>query len=87
MKTFARLLALLTVCFPFPADAEELSTKDGIKTGAETIVNGAALVGILGATSQNNSDQTRIQPSGPPKTWGELGAMHKARPGVAEFGK
>ena len=64
--------------------AEEASHKEGIKTGAETIVNGAALIGFVGAMSGQKSNTGNERH---PKTWHELGDMQRAKPGVTEFGK
>jgi hypothetical protein len=84
MKISPIISLLLTLLSSSVSIAEETSNKDGTKTGAETVVNGAALIGIVGAASgqQSNTDNQRH-----PKTWGDLKALQRSRPGVAEFGK
>jgi hypothetical protein len=84
MKAFTYLFLVLVSTFCASVFAQEVSHKEGFKTGAETVVNGTALIGILGATSsqQTNRDNQRH-----PKTWNDLGAMHRSRPSEAEFGK
>jgi len=84
MKTSALLFLFLVSTSYISVFAQEVSHKEGLKTGAETVVNGAALIGIVGAASgqqTNNANQRH------PKTWNDLGAMHRARPSEAEFGK
>ena len=84
MKIFPITPLLLALLSSSVSIAEETSNKEGIKTGAETVVNSAALIGIVGAASdqQSNTDNQRR-----PKTWGDLKALQRSRPGVAEFGK
>jgi hypothetical protein len=78
------ILVLLTLFSSSSVIAEETSHKEAIKTGAETVVNGAALIGIVGAAS---GQQSSVVNQRHPKTWHDLGALHRSRPGVAEFGK
>ena len=88
MKTIALIIVatLLTSCTSVLA--EEPSNKEGIKTGAETIVNGTALIGITGAMSEPNQQRSYDGRKAGARTWTELGDMHRAaRPGVADFGK
>ena len=88
MKTLISLISLVVTAFIFPAFAEESSNKEGIKTGAETVVNGAALIGITGAMTNGRPSNSYEGRKGGAKTWRELGDMHRAaRPGVADFGK
>ena len=80
------LLIFLTLCTS--AFAEEASNKQGIKTGAEALVNGTALLGITGAMSDNKQERSYDGRKAGARTWTELGDMHRAaRPGTADFGK
>ena len=88
MKTLISLISPVVIAFIVPAFAEESSNKEGIKTGAETVVNGAALIGITGAMTDGRPSNSYEGRKGGAKTWRELGDMHRAaRPGVADFGK
>jgi len=84
MKAITYLFLVLVSTFCASVFAQEVSHKEGLKTGAETVVNGAALIGIVGAAS---GQQTNYANQRHPKTWNDLGAMHLARPSEAEFGK
>lgn len=86
MNTLNRKLLIGALVISFPAIAEENSHKQSIKTGAETVINGAALMGIAGAASAQQDQQPYDSRGTHPKTWKELGDLHKARPSVAEFG-
>lgn len=88
MKTLISLISPVVIAFIVPAFAEESSNKEGIKTGDETVVNGAALIGITGAMTNGRPSNSYEGRKGGAKTWRELGDMHRAaRPGVADFGK
>ena len=84
MKTCNPLTLAIILNFYSLAFAEEASHKEGIKTGAETIVNGAALIGVVGAMSGQKSNTGNERH---PKTWHELGVIQRAKSGVAEFRK
>lgn len=84
MKIFPITPLLLALLSSSVGIAEETSNKQAIKTGAETVVNGAALIGIVGAAS---GQQPNVVNQRHPKTWGDLKALQRSRPGVAEFGK
>jgi hypothetical protein len=88
MKTLVLifLVTISTLCTP--SIAEDATNKQGIKTGAETLVNGTALLGITGAMSDNKQARSYDGRKAGARTWTELGDMHRsARPGVADFGK
>ena len=88
MKTLLSFTCLALTAIIVPAFAEEPSNKQGIKTGAETVVNGAALIGITGAMTGSKPSNSYEGRKGGAKTWRELGDMHRAaRPSVADFGK
>ena len=88
MKTLLPFTCLALTAIIVPAFAEEPSNMQGIKTGAETLVNGAALIGITGAMTDAKPSNSYEGRKGGAKTWRELGDMHRAaRPGVADFGK
>jgi hypothetical protein len=72
MKTCTPLTLVIILNFYSPAFAEEVSHKEGIKTGAETIVNGAALIGVVGAMSGQKSNTGTERH---PKKSHELGLM------------
>lgn len=86
MRPFIPLVALTALCSP--SFAEETSNMEGIKTGAETVVNGVALVGVVGAMSDSKNETSYQGRKAGARTWTELGDMQRsARPGVADFGK
>lgn len=88
MKTLILPISLVVTAFIFPAFAEEPSNRQGIKTGAETVVNGTALIGVVGSMSEPKPNSSYDGRKGGAKTWKELGDMHRSsRPGVADFGK
>ena len=88
MKSFALLISVIFLACCGSVFAEQASNKDGIKTGAETIVNGTALIGITGAMSEPNQPRSYDGHKAGARTWMELGDMHRAaRPGMADFGK
>ena len=47
-------------------------------------MNGAALIGVVGAMSGHKSNTGNERH---PKTWHELGVIQRAKPGMAEFRK
>ena len=86
MKPFIPLVAL--IAYSSPTFAEETSNKEGIKTGAETVVNGAALMGVVGAMSGPKNETTYEGRKAGAQTWTELGDIQRAaRPAIADFGK
>ena len=88
MKTLLSFTCLALTDIIVPAFTEEPSNKQGIKTGAETVVNGAALIGVVGSMSEPKLNSSYDGRKGGAKTWKELGDMHRSsRPGVADFGK
>ena len=88
MKPLAIVISATLLTFCASVLAEEVSSKEGIKTGAETIVNGTALNGITGAMSELNQIRSYDSRKAGARTWTELGDMHPAaRPRVADFGK
>ena len=87
MIAYLKVIILALFMLASPAFAQETSNKQGLKAGAETLVNGAALLGMSGVTSGANKSQEDLARSNQNRTWENLGAMHRARPGVAEFGK
>lgn len=88
MKTYVAPFLLTFLTLYNSAGAEEASNKQGIKTGAETLVNGTALLGITGAMSDNKQERSYDGRKGGARTWTELGDMHRAaRPGTADFGR
>ena len=88
MKTLPLLICAVFLASYTSLFAEEFSNKEGIKTGAETVINGAALIGITGAMSEHNQPRSYEGRKASAKTWAELGGMHRAaRPAEAEFGK
>ena len=85
MKPFIPLVALIACSSP--TIAEEVSNKEIIKTGAETVVNGAALMGVVGAMSDSKKETTYEDRKGGAQTWTELGDIQRAaRPAIADFG-
>ena len=88
MKATAPILFLSIIAPGIPAFAEELSHKEGIKTGAETLVNGTALLGMSDETSIFwNAPSSETKQPDAPRTWRDLGAMQRARQADADFGK
>ncbi len=88
MKNSILLILMVAIATSSPSYSAEVSNKEGIKTGAETLVNGAALIGVVGAMSGSKNGPSYEGRKSGAKTWTELGDMHRAaRPGVAEFGK
>ena len=88
MKTIAPILLAAIAVSCSLALAEEASTKEGLRTAGEGLVNGTALLGISGATSEAHHDPAYDGRKAGAKTWTELGDMHRAaKPGVADFGK
>ena len=88
MKNSFLFIALAAINISPPAYSEEASNKEGIKNGAETVVNGTALIGVVGSMSEPKPNSSYDGRKGGAKTWKELGDMHRAaRPGVADFGK
>ena len=88
MKNYIVLTLVATITASSPSYSAEVSNKEGIKTGAETVVNGAALIGVVGAISGSKNGPSYEGRKAGARTWTELGDMHRAaRPGVAEFGK
>ena len=86
MKPFIPLVALIACSSP--TFAEEASNKEGIKTGAETVINGAALMGVVGAMSGPKNETTYEGRKAGAQTWTELGDIQRAaRPAIADFGK
>lgn len=84
MKTISLISLVMILNFWTPTFADDVSHKEGIKTGAETVINGVTLMGIVGAASGERSNAYNIKN---PRTWSDLGAQQRARPGIAEFGK
>ena len=78
MKTLLSLTGIVLIAFIIPAITEETSNKQGIKTGAETVVNGAALIGITGAMTDGKPSNSYEGRKGGAKTWRELGDLHRA---------
>jgi hypothetical protein len=88
MKTISLILLAALAVSSSPTFAEEASTKEGLKTAGEGLVNGTALMGMTGATSAAHDATAYDGRRAGAKTWTELGDMHRAaRPGVANFGK
>ena len=88
MKSFALLICAIFLATYSPVFAEETSSKEGIRTGAETVVNGTALLGITGAMSEPNHARSFEGRKAGATTWTELGDMQRAaRPAIADFGK
>lgn len=88
MKTFIPLSVAVLLAFSSLSFAQEAASKEGIKTGAETVVNGAALMGVVGAMSGAKSEPFYEGRKAGARTWTELGDIQRAaRPGVADFGK
>ena len=88
MKAIWPILFVILITPTIPAFAEEVSQKQGIKTGAETLVYGTALLGMSDETSIFwNAPSSETKQSDRPRTWGDLGAMQRARPTDADFGK
>lgn len=88
MKYLFRLLCILPLlAFTYPAEADTVATKDGVKTGAETVVNGAALIGTLGAANAAQHEALKIKPLNHKRNWQDVDALYRSRLGVAEFGK
>ena len=88
MKYYIVLTLVAAITASSPSYSAEVSSKEGIKTGAETVVNGAALIGVVGAISGSKNGPSYEGRKAGARTWTELGDMHRAaRPGVAEFGK
>ena len=88
MKVIAPILFVTLIASSIPACAEEVSQKQGIKTGAETLVNGTALLGMSDQTSifwNAPTSETKLPDA--PRNWRDLGAMQRARPTDADFGK
>jgi hypothetical protein len=84
MKPIILISLNIFLNFLTPAFAEDISHKEGIKTGAETVINGTALMGIVGAISGEQSNTNNMQHQ---KTWTDLGSLQRAKPSIAEFGK
>jgi len=88
MKIFIPLFLAGAMAYSSATFAEEISQKDGIKTGAETLVNGTALLGMSGAISESQHDPDYVGRKAGARTWTELEDMQRdAKPGIAEFGK
>lgn len=88
MKNSIPHIVLAAITINSPSYSEEVSNKEGIKTGAETVVNGTALIGVVGSMSEPKPNSSYDGRKGRAKTWKELGDVHRAaRPGVADFGK
>ena len=88
MKNYFLFMVLAATSISSPSYSEEVSNKEGIKTGAETVVNGTALIGVVGSMSEPKPNSSYDGRKGGAKTWKELGDMHRSsRPGVADFGK
>ena len=88
MKVIAPILFVTLIASSIPACAEEVSQKQGIKTGAETLVNGTALLGMSDQTSIFwNAPTSETKQPDAPRNWRDLGAMQRARPTDADFGK
>ena len=88
MKNSVLAISLAAITISSHACSEEASNKEGIRTGAETVVNGAALIGVVGAMSGSKNETSYEGRKGGARTWRELGDMQRAaRPGIADFGK
>jgi hypothetical protein len=88
MKTLVSILLVNIFTFCTSVFAEEVSNKQGVKTGAEVLVNGTALIGITGAMTDNKQERSYEGQKAGVRTWTEIGDMHRsARSGVADFGK
>jgi hypothetical protein len=88
MKTLVSILLVNIFTFYTSVFAEEVSNKQGVKTGAEVLVNGTALIGITGAMTDNKQERSYEGRKAGVRTWTELGDMHRsAGSGVADFGK
>ena len=88
MKNSIVLPLVAAITASSPSYSAEVSNKESLKTGAETVVNGAALIGVVGAMSGSKNGPSYEGRKAGARTWTELGDMHRAaRPGVAEFGK
>ena len=85
MKPFIPLVDLIACSSP--TFAEEASNKEGIKTGAQTVVNGAALMGVVGAMSGLKNETIYEGRKAVAQSWTELGDIQRAaRPAIADFG-
>ena len=88
MKAIAPILFGILITPSISAFAEEVSHKEGIKTGAETLVNGTALLGMSDETSIFwNAPTSETKQLDSQRTWRDLGVMQRARPTDADFGK
>ena len=88
MKNLFRLLCILPlIVFTYPAEAGPVATKDGVKTGAEAVINGAALIGTLGAANAAQHEALKIKPLNHKRNRQDVDALYRSRLGVAEFGK
>ena len=75
MKPFIPVVALIACSSP--TFAEEASNKEGIKTGAETVVNGAALMGVVGAMSGPKNETIYEGRKAGAQSWTELGDIQR----------
>ena len=88
MKNLFKLLCVLPLlAFTYSAEAGPVATKDGVKTGAEAVINGAALIGTLGAANAAQHETLKINPLNHKRNWQDVDALYRSRLGVAEFGK
>jgi len=88
MKAIAPILFGILITPSISAFAEEVSHKEGIKTGAETLVNGTALLGMSDETSIFwNAPSSESRQPDIPRNWRDLVAMQRARQTEADFGK
>jgi hypothetical protein len=88
MKNLIRLLCILPLfALSFQASAGPVATKDGVKTGAETVINGAALIGTLGAASAAHHEALKDKTQDHKRNWQDMDALYRSRLGVTELGK
>jgi hypothetical protein len=88
MKVIALALFVILITPSIPGFAEEISHMEGIKTGAETLVNGTALLGMSDETSIFwNAPSSESRQPDIPRNWRDLVAMQRARQTEADFGK